>query len=393
MTKSLIIAQKEIKDFFRDTGDLAFALLLPILIFALMYGVFSASTQFNGTAYIVNEDDGGKYATELINNLENSEGITVKLLTAGDAAAKLDRSAIYLAMVIPSGFSDTLAGGKPAQLTFRQRGNGSTEGQIIASIVRGIADNISRNVKVMQNVKADLADWAIPAPQIELVVQDYLNQEKVSPLVAVTETAVGSSPDPVNLYLPGIITMFVLFGVNLTAQSLVDERRKGTLERLIASRLKIGELFFGKFLAYVTRGFFQTFILLALSYAVFQMFTPLTFLEASLVALIFATTCATIGIFLGAVCRTTNQAIWIAVFVTMAIVMVSGTFFPIAEGSSLYTVSRFSVNTYANDAFRTIMTQGSSLADIGKEMIILLSVTVVGLIISRFIFRAVRGGK
>ena len=116
MTKSLIIAQKEIKDFFRDTGDLAFALLLPILIFALMYGVFSASTQFNGTAYIVNEDDGGKYATELINNLENSEGITVKLLTAGDAAAKLDRSAIYLAMVIPSGFSDTLADGQPVQL-------------------------------------------------------------------------------------------------------------------------------------------------------------------------------------------------------------------------------------------------------------------------------------
>ncbi|MBN1367848.1 MAG: ABC transporter permease [Dehalococcoidales bacterium] len=393
MTKSLLIARKEIRDFFRDTGDLAFALLLPILIFALMYGVFSASSQFNGTAYIVNEDGSGKYAAVLIDDLINTKGITVKLLTAEDADAKLDRSAIYLAVIIPSGFSDTLAAGQPTQLTLRQRGNGSTEGQIIASIVRGIADNTSRNVQVMKNVTADLADRDIPIPQIELVVQDYLNQEKVSPLVAITETTVGSSPDPVNQYLPGIMTMFVLFGVSLTAQSLVDERRKGTLERLIASRLKMSELFFGKFLAYVARGFIQTLILLALSYAVFQMFTPLTFLEAMLIALIFATTCATIGILIGSICRTANQATWIAVFVTMAIVMLSGTFFPISEGSTLYTVSRFSINTYANDAFRMIMAQGGSLADIKMEILVLLSVTVIGLIISRFIFRAVRGGK
>jgi ABC-2 type transport system permease protein len=393
MTKSLLITLKEIKDFFRDTGDLAFGLLLPILIFALMYGVFGASTQFNGTAYIVNEDDGGKYATEFIQDLKNTQGVTVKMLTAADADAKLSRSAIYLAVFIPSGFSDTLAAGQPAQLTFKQRGNGSTEGQIVASIVRGITDDISSELDVLNRVKADLANRDIPTPQIELVVQDFLTKEESSPLVVIKETTVGSSPDPVNQYLPGIITMFVLFGISLTAQSLVDERRKGTLERLIASRLKISELFFGKFLAYVARGFIQTLILLALSYAVFQMFTPVTFLEAMLLALIFSAACATFGILIGAICRTANQATWIAVFFTMAVVMISGTFFPITEGSTLYTLSRFSINTYANDAFRTIMAQGGSLTDIRTEMLILLGVTVVGLTISRFLFRAVRGGK
>ena len=98
----------------------------------------------------------------------------------------------------------------------------------------------------------------------------------------------GSSPDPVNQFLPGIMTMFVLFAVNLTAQALVEERRKGTLERLLATRLKVGELFIGKFLAYTARGFIQTLILLLLAYAVFRLFTPLSFLQALVVALIFA---------------------------------------------------------------------------------------------------------
>ena len=393
MTKSLLITIKEIKDFFRDKGDLAFGILLPILIFALMYGVFGANINFNGTAYIVNEDNGGKYSAELLQKLGEYDGVTIKMLSASDAQTKLDRSAIQMAVFIPTGFSASLAAGQPTQLTFKQRGNGSTEGQIIASMIRGIADDISNELEVLNRVKADLSGSDIPALQIATVVQNYLNKEETTPLVAVKETTVGSRPDPVNQYLPGIMTMFVLFGVSLTAQSLVDERRKGTLERLIASRLKISELFFGKFLAYVSRGFIQTLILLLLSYAVFQIFTPLTFLEAMLIALVFATTCAAFGILIGSVCRTANQATWIAVFFTMAIVMLSGTFFPISEGSTLYTVSRFSINTYANDAFHTIITEGGSLADTGKDLLILICVTVVGLIVSRFLFRAVRGGK
>jgi ABC-type Na+ efflux pump permease subunit len=39
MKKAFLIMQKEVKDFLRDKGDLSFGLLLPVLIFALMYGV------------------------------------------------------------------------------------------------------------------------------------------------------------------------------------------------------------------------------------------------------------------------------------------------------------------------------------------------------------------
>ena len=40
MKKVWFIALKEIRDFFQDKGDLAFSLVLPIVIFGLMYGAF-----------------------------------------------------------------------------------------------------------------------------------------------------------------------------------------------------------------------------------------------------------------------------------------------------------------------------------------------------------------
>ena len=60
MKKAFFIMLREVRDFLQDKGDLSFSLLLPVLTFALIYGAFSGNLQFNGNAYIVNEDAGGK---------------------------------------------------------------------------------------------------------------------------------------------------------------------------------------------------------------------------------------------------------------------------------------------------------------------------------------------
>ncbi len=393
MKKALFITLKEVRSFLADRGDLAFALLLPIAIFALIMGAFGGNPSFSGTAYLVNEDNGALYSNLLIQRLEEHEGLTVETLSAAEADSKLSRSDIQMVLYIPQGFSDSLAAGQPATLVFRQRGNGGIAGQIIANIVRGEAERIGQELQIQTRVKDTLADSNIDPQTIEMTVQKFIDREASAPVVTITDTTVGSSPDPVNQFLPGILTMFVLFAVNLSAQALVEERRKGTLERLLATRLRAGQLFMGKFLAYAARGFVQSLILLALAYLVFQFFTPLSFLEALIVALVFSTSASAIGMVIGSISRTDNQAVWIAVFVTMAMVMISGTFFPISEGTLLYTLSRFSINTYANDAFRTIIAEGGNLADVWMNLAVLLGVAAAGLAISRVLFRTTQGGK
>ncbi len=393
MIRALIVALREVRTYLQDKADLAFSLLLPIAVFALMYGALGGQSLFHGTAHVVNEDQGGTFSTLLLEQLSELENLDVELLSPQEADSKLDRSDLLMVFYIPQGFSDKLTSGEPTQLVFKQRGNGGDEGQIVASLVRGVAEEMNQEFQVQSQVKNTLAGRDIPQESIEFTTQKFLDREREHPIVGVSEEIVGSSPDPVNQFLPGIVTMFVLFAVTLSARAIVEERRKGTLERLLTTRLSVGQLFMGKFLASSSRGFVQTLILLVLAYMVFQLFTPLSFVECLFIALVFAAAASALGLVIASIARSEDGATWIAVFFTMVMVMLGGTFFEIPEGSVLYTASRASINTYANDAFKTIIAQGGSLADVGLELGVLAGVIVVGLVLSRILFRVMPGGR
>ncbi len=393
MRRAWIIAWRELRNYLQDKADLAFSLLLPVVTFALMYGAFGGQSVFNGTAYVVNEDAKGVYSEQLIEKLNAQENITVEFLTRTDAENKLDRSDLTLVLLIPAGFSDKLRSGQPAELTFMQRGNGGQEGQIVASIIRGTVSEINQDFQVRAQVEQALSGQEIPGGKITETTWQFLDRERSHPLIGVEGTAVGGNPDTVSTFLPGIITMYVLFAISIGAATLVEERRKGTLERLLTTRLTTGELFLGKFLSSSVRGLVQTFILLALSYAVFQIFTPVSFLVCLLIALVFAMAGAAIGIVIASTVRTQDAATWVGVVFTMAMTMLGGTFFEISRGSGLYILSRFSLNTYANDAFKTLISEGGSITDIWVELTVLAGVVVVGLVLSRVLFKAVPKGK
>jgi ABC-2 type transport system permease protein len=393
MNRAFIVATREVRTYLQDKSDLAFSLLLPILLFALMYGAFGGDTLFHGTAHVVNEDEGGAYSTILLEQLEAIDSLDVELLTAEDADAKLDNSNLLMVIYIPEGFSSNLASGEPAQLVFKQRGNGGDEGQIVASIVRGVAEQMNQQFQVYNEVNSALAGLGIPQERIDTTVQQYLGEERQSPAVVVNEQTVGTSTDPVKMFLPGIVTMFVLFALTLSARAIVEERKKGTLERLLTTRLSVGQLFMGKFLSSVSRGFVQTLILLALAYIVFQIFTPLTFIQSLVIILIFAAAASALGMVIAAIARSEDSATWIGVVFTMVMVMLGGTFFQVSEGSFFYTLSRFSINTYANSALNTVIAEGGSLANLGMELGVLAGVAVVGLVLSRILFKVMPGGK
>ncbi|HUT68925.1 MAG TPA: ABC transporter permease [Dehalococcoidales bacterium] len=392
MKRALFITLNEIRLYLQDKGDLAFGLLLPVVTFALMYGAFGGHTLFEATARIVNEDRGA-YSTQLIEQLDAVEGIDIELLTAADADARLERSDLLLVLYIPAGFSDELVSGGKAELIFKQRGNGGQEGQILASIIRGVAGEMNQEFQVHNQVISNLRGTGIPEDRIDITVQRLLGQELEQPVVGVVEEVVGGSPDFINLYLPGIVTMYVLFALTINARAIVEERKRGTLERLLTTRLSVGELFFGKFMASVTRGFVQTLILLCLSYAVFQLFTPLSFLAALVICLIFAAAASALGMIIASIARSEDGAVWIAVVFTMIMVMLGGTFFQVSEGSILETIGKFSISTYANDALRTVVAEGGSLGDTVWKLVVLAGICVVGLGISRLIFKVIPGGK
>ena len=392
MKNALIVAMREVRSYLQDKADLSFALLLPIVTFALIYGAFGGQGLFHGTAYVVNEDPNGVYARQLLDNIKKQDSLTLKTLSLADAQKNMNRTNLDMVFVIPPDFSASLAAGQPAQLTILERGNGGSDGQIVASIIGGVVSDLNQQFAVTARVSQALAGENIPPATVTFTTMQFLNREQQDPLVGIQQVAVGAKPNTVNDFLPGIITMYVLFSISLVAAAINDERKKGTLERLITTRLTIGELFFGKFLASVLRGFIQTFILLALSYAVFRIFTPLSFLESLLFALLFATACSSIGLLIPSIARTGVASTWGGVFFTMTMTMLGGTFFTITKGTVLYSFSKISVNTYANDAFKTLI-NGGSITTLGVDIAVMAGITVVVLIISRLLFTAVPQGK
>ena len=152
-----LLAILEVRRMLLNRGELAIGLALPIVLFALMYGAFGQEVVFRGTAHVVDLDGGGG-ARAFIESLDALPEISVRERTLADAERALDRSAILWALVIPEGFSAKLERGETVTLRFVQHGNGGDEGQVIAALVRAVAEGLGRESGLRTQLAARLTE-------------------------------------------------------------------------------------------------------------------------------------------------------------------------------------------------------------------------------------------
>ncbi len=398
MLRPAYIALLELKLFVLNRAEVAFSIALPILLFGLMYGALSSESEIFTPASVV-DLDGGVHARELVARLDSLPEVEVEERTEADADGALDRSAILFAVVIPEGFSDAMEAGETAPLIFRQRGNGGDTGQIVAAIVRGVARDMATESRVRRSALEALSGAEVVAERIEVEVGAQMASLRSSPPVAVQVVRPGEGPgtesedDLFSRLLPGLIVMFVMFSVTLAAQAIVEERRTGTLERLMTTRLGVNQLFIGKFLSGLLRAMFQTLAMLSLAFVAFRPGGPLAFVELLAFALLAAAAFTGVALVIGAVARTRNQATWSAVFFTLVMVVFGGTFFPITEGSLMETISRATINAYAIEAMQNILGRGEHLGQQWLQMAVMAGVAAVGLTVARLLFRITPEGR
>ena len=388
MSRPTLLALFEVKRFLADRGALAFSIALPILLFALMLGVFGGDTSFNSTAHIADLDTGDA-ARELIERIEDVDGLDVRRYTEAGLDDALDRSAVLTGFVIPAGFTTTLESGTPTTVRVKRRGNGGDAGQITASIVQGVADGLASEYELGRALGALVSD-AIPPEQVEAHSGILLGDARRDPPVRVVNQTLNEESeeeDILDRLLPGVIVMFLLFSVTLNAQTLIEERRNGTLERLLTTQLSTGQLFAGKFLAGVSRGMLQTIILLVLAFVVLRIAGPVALGQSAVLALVVSAAASAIALVIATVARTEDQATWGAVFITMFMTVFGGTFFPIGDSGVLELLSRFTLNRYAIDAYEGILGETATLGDATFEMALLGGVTIICLVVARILFR------
>ena len=384
LMRAWLLTNLEVRRMLVNRGELAFGLALPIVLFALMYGAFGQDLIFRATAHVV-DLDGGAGARAFIERLDALAEISVRERTLADAERALDRSAILWALVIPASFSEELEQGETVSLLFKQHGNGGEEGQVIAALVRAVAQGLGREASLQTQLAEALGEQEVTPERIEATVAEL---RAAGPAVGVQIRSLGEGGNNfIFRMVAGLLVMFVMFSVTLSSQYLVEERRLGTLERLLTTRMSARELFLGKFLAGMARGGVQALLLLVLAFVAFRLGDAAEFGGMLVLAALLLAAVSAIGLVIGSLARTPDQASWAAAFLTTYMAIFGGNFIEISSEGVLGLISQFTLNRHVIDAMIRVLEGGESWLQQGGAIALMVVTALLGLALARQLFR------
>jgi ABC-2 type transport system permease protein len=392
MNRISAIVTKELRLFASDKQQLFFGLLMPLAIIAMMVGAFGGGQPLNITGYVLDLDNTAQSAA-LIDGLDGIVGINLRVLDATEAAARLERSDIASYLVIPEGFAQGIAAGD-VNLMVQRRGNGGSDGQIFGSFAVAVASDLAADAQQYRNVLANLDTLGLTydAAVVSSVLDEFRQAAADQPRVSMVMDSAGERGEGASFFLPGIVAMFALFTVALGSENIVSERKSGTLERLMTTRLSKAELLTGKFLAFGVRTLLQVALLFAIGWIWFGLFTPATFAQTLLFSVAVAGAGAAFGLLVSAIARSQEQAVWGSVIITNVSAMLGGSFVAIDPDSIIGKLGRFTLNYHANAGYRALVGAGASFdsPEVWQSFLILLGAAAVLLLLAIPAFR-VRG--
>jgi ABC-2 type transport system permease protein len=196
------------------------------------------------------------------------------------------------------------------------------------------------------------------------------------------------NPDLVSAYfmVPALIGMILqLMTTMLTSTAIVRERERGTIEQLIVTPIRSGELIVGKIAPYVLIALFNTLEVLTVGTLWFGVPVRGSLALLLLLSGLFLTCSLGIGLFISTIAQTQQQAMMLTWFTLLPTVFLSGFFFPLAAMPPLLqAISRLIPLRYYLVIIRSILLKGVGAASLTEEIValaILGAITVTGAVL------------
>ena len=227
------------------------------------------------------------------------------------------------------------------------------------------------------------------------VVWTQVQQMRQNPLIAVEDEAVAGAEErqpwnPITYYIPGFTVAFAFFLVGQMAMTLLREKEEGTFRRLLSSPLPRASIVGGKMLAYMGIIFLQVIVLFGVGVALFKMSLGESPLALLLLTLALALASASLGMLLGALCRTSKQADTLGNVLGFILMVLGGTIvYPLfrAEGF-IGTLSRLTPNAWGVEGYMGLLAGNWTLAQTAPNILVLAGFAAVffGIAVWRFRF-------
>ncbi len=305
------IIRKEFIQIFRDYRSLWMALAIPVILLTL-FG-YALTLDVDHVPLVIWNQDPSSISRNFILNFNNSRYF--KILGYSDNYRKIeeeiDKNNALMALVIPKDFSHLIGAGQKAPVQLLIDGSDSNT----ASIALGYADAVISTYNkafIKDTFSRHGARYSDP---VELRPRVWFNEALLSR----------------NFIIPGLIAVIMMIvSALLTSLTVAREWERGTMEQIISTPIKPGELILGKFIPYFVIGVVDILIAVMMGQFVFHVPFRGNAAEFFIFSAIFLTGVSFWGIFISIVTKNQFLASQISFITTfLPAFLLSGFAFPI----------------------------------------------------------------
>lgn len=311
MQRLLYLIQKEFRQIAREKTYIGIIFVVPIL--QLVVIGFAVTTDVKNVPTVLVNEDRSSFSRRIEDVLQNSDNFNYlgRLPDMGSARIWIKEGRAQLALIIPPHFERDLKSNQFPQILAIIDGVDGNSAGVIAGYIALLAQ------------KLQIA-WL---PQMNISPEQLINIHLVEP-----ETRMLYNPDLESVYniVPGILALLIMIiTAFLTGMSIVREKEIGTLEQLMVTPIRNWELLGGKIIPLTLIVMLLFNVGMVAARLIFGLWMAGSLLELEFLALLFALSGLSLGIFISTIAHTQQQAMFLAWFFMVFSLLLSGFFIPI----------------------------------------------------------------
>ena len=356
------IAKKEFIHIYRDSRSLALVILMPAILM-LLFG-YAVSLDVKKVPIAVLDQDGTQESLSFVHRFSGSPYFHLEVFVRNEKEITqlIDESKVKMGLVLPWNFSRIVKAGKKVPVQVLLDGTDSNTANIILSYVQAVARQYNQEKTFLK---------------VERMGREKLNV----PVEGRTRVWFNEDLESKNYFIPGLVAVIMsIIGVLLTGQVIVREWERGTMELLISTPVKKGELMIGKLCPYFFLGLLDLALAVLMGKWVFQV--PLRGSIALLFCLssIYIFVALALGLTISTVARTqilANQMAMIIGF--LPTFLLSGFTFVIANMPLWLQIITYGIAPrYYVTILKEIFLKGADLSFLWTETLILVGMMIAG---------------
>jgi ABC-2 type transport system permease protein len=377
MIRILDITLNDLMQLRRDFKTFLFLLIMPV-IFTFMFGFAFGGGSSDSRLPVGYLDQDDRWVSHSLRDLLTGSEVLRIDEDASRSISDLEKlvadDKLAAAVIVPQGYGKALLKDKTARLIVIAD-TGTTawtaiEAELLAAV--GRLDGAIRTATILEDLIGDRAPFRYAFDQTLAAWDD--------PPIAVVETTSSVVPKSSNRRMsvahnsPGMMLQFAIAGLLTAAQVIVAERKSRTLQRLLTTSTRRIHILLGHYLAIFSLIFTQFIILISFGQFILKVDYLRMPLATLLVALCAALCISALGLLIGVLARSEEQAVTFSLIPMIVFAGLGGAWVPLeVTGATFQAIGHVSPVAWAMDGFKNVIIRG-----LGLNSVLLPSAALLG---------------